>query len=128
MVADVTSGPPNPPVSGHSIVVDSHIARDNTGSFLNTTFAAFSTTSQSVNYIFTLSSQVGKKVAWRIYANDTLGAWNSSSWQYITVTKSLTNDALAEPPTLLLAIITSVIVISGIGIGYIQYRKRKNRK
>jgi hypothetical protein len=59
---------------------------NNTGAFVNSTFALFGSNPQTVTCSLTLNSSVGKVIAWRIYANDTSDNWAASSLQYLTTT------------------------------------------
>ena len=62
---------------------------NNSGTFVNSSLAKFIATPQTITYNFTLNSQVGYVVAWRVYANDTSNSWAASPWQYIIVTQAI---------------------------------------
>jgi len=63
------------------------VEHNNTGTLQNIT-DVFSGTPAWASETITLNSTVGVVVAWRTHGNDTINQWNTTSWQYITVTES----------------------------------------
>lgn len=59
---------------------------NNTGSWANETWTAFSSNPQSISTSKTLNSTVGQIVGWRYYANDTANNWNNTGIQTLTTT------------------------------------------
>lgn len=64
------------------------LEHNNTGTLANTTWTAFTANPDWSNKTLTLNS-TEKKIQWRFHANDTSDNWNSTTWQYITVTSKL---------------------------------------
>lgn len=82
---------------------------NNTGSWANDTWTAFTTNPQTVSVSKTLSSTVGDKVQWTYYANDTSNNWNQSTVTTITLTDG-TNPTFGA--------ITGNTTVAGAGVTY----------
>jgi len=73
---------------------------NNTGTWTNETWTAFSSNPQTVSVTKTLNSTVGNKVQWQVWANDTNNNWNNTGTQTLTTTS-------ANPPINLACILTN---------------------
>jgi len=59
---------------------------NNTGTWVNQTATAFSSTPEWVNVTYTINSTVGSTVQWRMWANDTSNNWNNTGIQsFVTI-------------------------------------------
>ncbi|MEE8401166.1 MAG: PGF-pre-PGF domain-containing protein, partial [Candidatus Hydrothermarchaeaceae archaeon] len=77
---------------------------NNSGTWVNDTFADMTSTSNWSNVTKTLNSTAGIDIGWRFYANDTLDRWNDTGIRVITITDdtapSVTNIKPANGATI----------------------------
>ena len=64
------------------------IGHNNTGTFTNATWTAFTSNPNTTSTVITLNSTAGNKVQWQVWANDTANNWNNTGLQTITLAAS----------------------------------------
>mgnify|MGYP001609455999 FL=1 len=82
---------------------------NNTGTFTNETWTAFTTNPQTVSVSKTLNSTVGAVIQWQYWANDTSNNWNNTGTQTLTTTDG-TNPTFGT--------ITGNTTVSGVAVAY----------
>lgn len=61
---------------------------NNTGTFTNETWAAFTSNPETVSATKILNLTIGNKVQWQVWANDTSNNWNNTGLQNVTLTQA----------------------------------------